>query len=79
MGSSSGFDLVKVAEGLLQDAKRLAAATRPGDDDENEAALRRSIVETANRIEFEVAPKMEVVKRDWVAVGTSILDCPPND
>ncbi|KAL2185816.1 S-adenosyl-L-methionine-dependent methyltransferase [Thermothelomyces heterothallicus CBS 203.75] len=69
MASNSAFDLVKAAEALLEDAKRLAAAIKPGDDDENEVARRRSIAETANRIAFEVAPKMDVVKRDWVALA----------
>ncbi|KAL2163833.1 hypothetical protein VTH06DRAFT_5892 [Thermothelomyces fergusii] len=69
MASHSGFDLVSVAEGLLEDARRLVAATKPGDDDENEAALRRSIAKTADRIAFEVAPRMDVVKKDWVALA----------
>lgn len=75
MASSHGFDLVKAAEALLENAKTLAAATKPGEDD-NELELRRSIARTAKKIAFETAPKIEVVKADWIVVSHPQLGVP---
>jgi hypothetical protein len=69
MASASSFDLVEAAEALLEQAKTLAAVTKPGDDD-NEAELRRSIAKTAKRIALETAPKLDVVKADWLVVSS---------
>ncbi|KAK4038547.1 Demethylsterigmatocystin 6-O-methyltransferase [Parachaetomium inaequale] len=68
MASPSTFDLVKAAEALLENAKKLAAVTTPGNDN-NELALRRTIAKTANRIAFETAPKIDVVKADWIVLA----------
>ncbi|KAG7284441.1 hypothetical protein NEMBOFW57_010814 [Staphylotrichum longicolle] len=65
MAASSAFDLVRAAEALLEQAKQLAAVTKPGVDD-NELELRRSIAQTAKKIASETAPKMDVVKADWI-------------
>ncbi|KAK4153449.1 Demethylsterigmatocystin 6-O-methyltransferase [Chaetomidium leptoderma] len=68
MASSSAFNLVQAAEALLERAKKLAAVTNPGDDG-NELALRRSIAQTAKKIAFETAPKIDVVKADWIVIA----------
>ena len=60
--------MVHAAEALLEEAKKLAAVTEPGDDG-NELDLRRSIAKTANRIALETAPKMDVVKADWLVAS----------
>jgi hypothetical protein len=68
MASASSFDLVEAAEALLKQAKTLASVTKP-DDDDNEVELRRSIAKTAKRIALETAPKLDVVKADWLVVS----------
>ena len=65
--STSRFDLVAAAEALLEQATRLAAITKPGVDD-NEPELRRSIARTAKKIALETAPKIDVIKSDWIVV-----------
>lgn len=67
MGSVQDFDLITAAENLLKNAKKLAAVTAPGIDD-NEPELRRSITNTAKKIAFMTAPRVDVVKEDCVTV-----------
>src|SRR5689334_4641031 len=69
MALSSSFDLVQAAEALLKSAKKLAAVTNPGDDGNN-LDLRRRIAQTAKKIAFETAPKIDVVKSDWIVVSS---------
>lgn len=68
MAASSAFDLVRAAEALLEQAKQLATVTKPGVDD-NELELRRSIAQIAKKIAFETAPKIDVVKADWIVAS----------
>lgn len=68
MASNEAFDLVRAAEALLEKAKQLEAVTKPGVDD-NELELRRSIAQTAKKIAFETAPKIDVVKADWIVAS----------
>jgi hypothetical protein len=68
MASKPGFDLVLAAETLLENARKLAAVTKPGED-ENEPELRRAIAQTARQIASETAPRIDVVKADWVVVS----------
>jgi hypothetical protein len=48
--------------------KKLVAITRLSNNN-NEVELRRSIAKIANRIAFETAPKLDVVRADWVVVS----------
>ncbi|KAK3346374.1 O-methyltransferase-domain-containing protein [Lasiosphaeria hispida] len=63
------FDVVRVAETLLENAKKLSAlggsGSAPGVNNEEEN-LRRSIAMAAKKIAFETAPAIDVVKADWV-------------
>ena len=68
MATTPHFDLVKAAESLLEEARTLAARTQPGQDD-NELALRRGIAATAKRIAIETAPRIDVVKSDWIVAS----------
>ena len=68
MAATPHFDLVKAAEKLLEQARTLAARTKPGEDD-NELALRRSIAATAKKIAVETAPRIDVVKADWIVAS----------
>ncbi|KAK4140759.1 uncharacterized protein C8A04DRAFT_39668 [Dichotomopilus funicola] len=68
MGSVQDFHLVTAAENLLKNAKKLAAATAPGVDD-NEPELRRCVASTAKKIAFMTAPRVDVVKEDWVTLA----------
>ena len=70
MESNATFELVQAAEELLENAKKLATVTKPGDDD-NDLDLRRIIAHTAKSIAFEAAPRIDVVKSDWMVVGIS--------
>ncbi|KAK3290950.1 O-methyltransferase-domain-containing protein [Chaetomium fimeti] len=66
MASTPHFELVQAAEALLENAKKLAAVTKPGQDD-NDLELRRDIARIAKSIAFETAPAIDVVKSDWIA------------
>ncbi len=68
MSTPPHFDLVEAAERLLEEARQLAARTKPGEDD-NDLALRRSIAATAKRIIVETAPRIDVVKADWIVAS----------
>ncbi|KAK4098513.1 S-adenosyl-L-methionine-dependent methyltransferase [Parathielavia hyrcaniae] len=71
MATKSGFDLVLAAESLRHDAGTLAGILETTHDGEDSAAhlLRRRIVQTAKMIAFETAPKVDVVKEDWIVLG----------
>ncbi|KAK4113165.1 S-adenosyl-L-methionine-dependent methyltransferase [Canariomyces notabilis] len=70
MGSKSGFDLIQAAESLLQDAKKLVAATQSGPtSNDEEIILRQGIAQAAKKIAFETAPPIDVVKSDWIVLA----------
>ncbi|KAK5654279.1 hypothetical protein OQA88_7455 [Cercophora sp. LCS_1] len=64
--NESQFDLVKAAEALLANAKKLAAEDDGGPDGDE---LRRSIAMAAKKIAFETAPAFDVVKSDWIVMA----------
>ncbi|KAK3902860.1 hypothetical protein C8A05DRAFT_43809 [Staphylotrichum tortipilum] len=68
MSTPPHFDLLKAAEGLLEQARALAARTKPEEDD-NDLELRRSIAATAKRITIGTAPRIDVVKADWIVIS----------
>ncbi|KAK4118670.1 S-adenosyl-L-methionine-dependent methyltransferase [Parathielavia appendiculata] len=73
MPSNSGFDLALAAESLRDDVRRLArinATMHPHEAEDNAAELRRRIAKTAKQIAFETAPRMDVVKDDWIVLGS---------
>lgn len=75
MASDPNFDLIRTAEALLDDAKKLAAS--PSDPQDGEPALRRSIAQAARKIAFETAAPIDLVKCEWVVVCTSNPLRPP--
>ncbi|KAK3994361.1 Demethylsterigmatocystin 6-O-methyltransferase [Cladorrhinum sp. PSN332] len=64
--ASSAFDLVKAAESLLADAKRIAGHE---ESDPSDVQTRKRIAETCGKIAFETAPKVDVVKTEWTVLA----------
>jgi len=60
---NSTFDIVRAAEALLENAKKLQAGN--GDDEQ----LRRAISMSAKKIASEAAPAIDLVKADWVMMA----------
>ncbi|KAL2023267.1 hypothetical protein VTK56DRAFT_3005 [Thermocarpiscus australiensis] len=69
MASDSSFDLIRAAEALLANARKLKATAESGPEDPAELELRRSIAQTAKKIAFETAPPIDVLKADWVVMA----------
>lgn len=62
----SSFNLLRAAEALLEDAKRLTATDR---SEGKELMLRRRIAQTAKKIALETGPQIDLVKSEWVVVS----------
>ncbi|KAK4182684.1 Demethylsterigmatocystin 6-O-methyltransferase [Podospora australis] len=66
MAFSPGFDLVKAAEALLEDAKKLQFG--PSCDVGTQNELRAKIAGAGKKIAFEAALPVDVVKAEWMVI-----------
>lgn len=75
MAFSPGFDLVKAAEVLLEDAQKLqlGLSSSLSDDRQGQDELRGRIAKAGKKIAFEAALPLEIVKAEWMVVRTCPL------